>query len=154
VHERWTFAWKDERVEWFEEAEEVFVHARDPRHRVDVIPSERHVTVSRDGDALADSERPTALFETSLPTRWYFPPDDVRLDLLTESDTRSHCPFKGKARFYAHDGSDIAWTYDDPIPECPKVKGLIAFFNEHVDITIDGEPHPRPVTPWSTDATA
>jgi uncharacterized protein (DUF427 family) len=144
----WTFAW-DGRVQWFEEAEEVFVHARDPRHRVDVIPSERHVVVAHAGDVLAESHRPFALFETTLPTRWYLPPEDVRVDLLTPSERTSRCPFKGRARFYRHRDRDLAWVYDEPIAENPRVAGLIAFFNEHVDLTIDGEQQRRPFTPWS-----
>ncbi|MDQ3028471.1 MAG: hypothetical protein M3R09_00230, partial [Actinomycetota bacterium] len=65
----------------FEEAEEVVVHARDPRHRVDVIPSDRRVVVARDGDVLADSRRPCALFETTLPTRWWSPQRSLEADL-------------------------------------------------------------------------
>jgi uncharacterized protein (DUF427 family) len=149
----WTFAW-DGRVQWFEEAEEVFVHARDPQHRVDVLSSERHVVVARDGATLADSHRPHALFETGLPTRWYLPAEDVRLDLLEPSELRTRCPYKGAARFYRHGDRDLAWVYDEPIPECPKVAGLVCFFNEHVDLTIDGEALPRPFTPWSADPTS
>ena len=146
----WTFAW-DGRVRWFEEAEEVFVHARDPQHRVDALRSERHVIVARDGVTLAESHRPHGVFETGLPTRWYLPAEDVRLDLLEPSDVRSACPYKGAARFYRHLGTDVAWVYDDPLPECPKIAGLVGFFNEHVDLTIDGEALPRPFTPWSVD---
>ncbi|WP_205696865.1 DUF427 domain-containing protein [Conexibacter sp. SYSU D00693] len=148
----WTFTW-DGTVRWFEEAEEVVVHARDPRHRVDVVPSERHVVVAHEGEVLADSRRPHALFETTLPTRWYLPPQDVRLDLLEPSTTVSRCPFKGTARFLRHGGRDLAWVYDEPIPECPKVAGLVCFFDEHVDLAIDGERQRRPVTPWTSDPT-
>ncbi|HEX6389081.1 MAG TPA: DUF427 domain-containing protein [Solirubrobacteraceae bacterium] len=144
----WTFTW-DDRVQWFEEAEQVFVRARDPQHRVDVVNSSRHVVVAHEGELLADSRNPSALFETTLPTRWYVPGRDVRLDLLEPSATRTRCPFKGAARLYRHGGRDIAWVYDEPIPECPRIAGLVAFFNEHVDLTIDGEPQPRPYTPWS-----
>jgi len=145
----WTFPWNGT-VQWFEEATEVFVHARDPSKRVDAIPSERHVRVERDGELLAESRRPTALFETWLPTRWYLPPEDVRCDALTPSDTVTRCPYKGTARFWSSRGkADVAWSYPEPIPECPRVAGLIAFFNEHVDLTVDGEPQKRPFTPWS-----
>jgi uncharacterized protein (DUF427 family) len=146
----WTFAW-DGRVRWFEEAEEVFVHARDPQHRVDVLRSERHVVVALDGETLAESREPRALFETGLPTRWYVPADDVRLDLLEPSDLRTRCPYKGLARFLRHGDTEIAWVYDEPIPECPKIAGLVCFFNEHVDLTIGGQALPRPFTPWSTN---
>jgi uncharacterized protein (DUF427 family) len=149
----WTFAW-DAGLSWFEEAMEVHIHARDPRQRVDVVPSDRRVRVELDGVVLADSTRPHALFETSLPTRWYLPAEDVRRDMLEPSDTSTSCPYKGTARYWsARVGDalhpDVAWSYPDPIPECPRVAGLVCFFNERVDLTIDGEREARPVTPWS-----
>jgi uncharacterized protein (DUF427 family) len=155
----WTFAWHDSGIEWYEEATRVHVHARDPRHRVDAIPSERHVRVELDGELLADSHRPTALFETTLPTRWYLPPEDVVGELLEPSDTVTQCPFKGVARFFSvrvggelH--RDLAWSYPDPIPENPRIAGLVAFFNERVDLVVDGERLRRPFTPWSLDVRA
>jgi uncharacterized protein (DUF427 family) len=149
----WTFAW-DAGLSWFEEAMEVHVHARDPRHRVDVVPSDRRVRVELDGVVLAESARPHALFETSLPTRWYLPADDVRDEALEPSDTVTSCPYKGTARYWSArvgDGlrRDVAWSYPDPIPECPRVAGLVCFFNERVDLVVDGERQDRPVTPWS-----
>jgi uncharacterized protein (DUF427 family) len=148
----YTFPW-DGSVQWFEEATEVFVHARDTSKRVDAIPSERHVRVELDGQLLAESRRPTALFETNLPTRWYLPAEDVRLDVLEPTDFSSRCPYKGTARYWSAPGrANVAWTYPDPIPELPRVKDLIAFFNEHVDLTVDGELQKRPFTPWSLSA--
>jgi len=150
----WTFAW-ERGLSWFEEAFEVHVHARDPHKRVDVVPSDRHVVVELDGHVLAESRRPHALFESPLPTRWYLPLDDVNQDLLIPSDTVTMCPYKGTASYFSvrrEDDdplADVAWTYLDPIPECPRVKGLVAFFNEKVDLIIDGERVPRPQTPWS-----
>ena len=146
----WTFPWGDERVEWYEEATQVFVHSRDPQKRVDVLPSARHVRVEIDGEVVAESRRPVALFETWLPTRWYFQPGDVRLEALRESSTSTACPYKGTARYWSHPSvADVAWSYPDPIPECPGIKGLIAFFNEKVDLVVDGERLERPQTPWS-----
>jgi uncharacterized protein (DUF427 family) len=155
----WTFAWNDPGVEWFEEATRVHVHARDPRHRVDAIPSERHVRVELEGVLLAETRRPVALFETTLPTRWYLPREDVRVDLLQPSDTVTQCPFKGVAEFFSvRVGGDVhrdlAWSYPDPILENPRIAGLVAFFNEHVDLIVDGERLRRPLTPWSLDARA
>jgi uncharacterized protein (DUF427 family) len=150
----WTFTW-DGRVQWFEEAMEVFVHAKDTSKRVDVLPSERHVRVEIAGELVAESRRPHALFESPLPTRWYLPPDDVRMDLLEPSDTVTQCPYKGTARYWSvrigdqlH--RDVVWSYPDPIPENPRIAGLICFFNEKVDLTIDGERQDRPHTPWSS----
>jgi uncharacterized protein (DUF427 family) len=149
----WTFTW-DEGLSWFEEAFEVHVHARDPSKRVDVVPSERHVRVELGAELLAESRRPHALFETWLPTRWYLPLEDVRQELLVPSDTVTRCPYKGTASYWSVRAGnrvhhDVAWTYQEPIPECPRVRGLVAFFNERVDLVIDGERQQRPHTPWS-----
>src|SRR5437773_6447258 len=140
--------------QWFEEDDEVFVHPRDPYHRVDVLNSSRHVKVSVGGEVVADTRRPRLLFETSLPVRYYIPMLDVRMDLLESSDTISRCPYKGVASYWSvrlggtlH--ADLAWSYRSPIPECPKIENLIAFFNERVDLDIDEERVQRPQTPWS-----
>src|SRR4051794_9403131 len=138
---------------WLEEDEPLVVHARDPHKRVDVAPSSRHVRVEVDGELLTESTRPLLLFETTLPPRYYLPPEDVRVDLLP-SDTRSSCPYKGHASWWlARVGDrvleDIAWSYPTPIPENPRIAGLICFRNERVDLVVDGEHLERPVTPWS-----
>ena len=140
---------------WFEEDDEIFVHPRDPYKRVDVVSSSRPVRVVLGGETIADTRRARFLFETRLPTRYYIPAEDVRMDLLTPSAKLTQCPYKGKARYYSakigtHVFEDIVWTYPDPIPECPKIKDYLCFFNEHVDdIFVDGVAQPRPVTPWS-----
>jgi uncharacterized protein (DUF427 family) len=135
---------------WFEEEQEVFVHARDPHKRVDVLESSRHVVVSIDGEVVADTHRPRLLFETGLPTRYYIPPEDVRTDLLHSSEKHTQCPYKGTASYWSTDTEEgVAWYYPDPIPEQPRIQGLIAFFNERVDIDVDGERQERPRTQWS-----
>jgi uncharacterized protein (DUF427 family) len=139
---------------WYEEEEEIFVHARDPHHRVDVLPSSRHVRVVIAGQSVADTQRPHLLFETRLPTRYYIPPEDVRMDLLDPTHLTTRCPYKGVATYWtARIGEEVArnvvWCYADPIPECPKIKGLLCFFNERVDLYVDGELQERPRTPWS-----
>ncbi|HTJ76129.1 MAG TPA: DUF427 domain-containing protein [Acidimicrobiales bacterium] len=149
----WTFTW-DQGMTWVEEALEIHVHARDPSKRVDAVPSERHVQVELDGRVVADSRRPVAVFETDLPTRWYLPMDDVDQDVLVPSATETACPYKGTARYWsvrvgdrAH--PDLAWSYPDPVVECPRIKGLLAFFNEKVDLIVDGVRQERPRSPWS-----
>ena len=134
---------------WFEEDEEVFTHARDPYTRIDILSSSRHVRVEVDGVTIAESSRPTLLFETRLPTRYYLPRTHVRLDLLTPTDTVSHCPYKGEAeywslRFAGEVYADVAWSYPTPLPESQKIIGLISFYNEKVDLYIDGVLQPRP----------
>ena len=138
---------------WFEEDEEVFVHPRSPYTRVDILASSRHVEVELDGVTLADSRRPTLLFETGLPVRYYLPKVDVRFDLLEPRDTTSACPYKGFARYWSVPGSpagvDVAWSYPTPLPESQKVAGLVCFYNERVDLTVDGERQARPRSPFS-----
>ncbi len=139
---------------WFEEDDQVYVHPRDPYKRVDVLRSSRHVRVALDGETVADTRRPRLLLETGLPTRYYIPQPDVRMDLLDPTATETQCPYKGKARYWsARVGGkvfdDVAWSYPFPIPECPKIEGLVAFFNERADLWVDGELQERPVTPWS-----
>jgi uncharacterized protein (DUF427 family) len=139
---------------WFEEDDEVFVHPRDPYARVDVLHSSRHVRVELDGQLLAESRRPRLLFETGLPTRYYLPKQDVRMDLLEPSTTTTRCPYKGVASYWSvRIGDsvvpDLVWSYLAPIPECAKIENLLCFYNERVDITVDGELQPRPKTDWS-----
>ncbi len=139
---------------WFEENEEVFVHPRSPYARIDALPSSRHVVVKLGSEVIADSRNPTILFETGLPARYYLPPDDVRLDLLTPTDTSTGCPYKGVARYWSvaaagKEHIDIAWGYDDPLPESAPVKGLICFYNERVDLEIDGQAVAQPESPFS-----
>ncbi|MBB4694463.1 DUF427 domain-containing protein [Paractinoplanes abujensis] len=143
-----TFSW--EALDWYEEDEQVFVHARSPRHRVDALHSSRRVQVFIDGQEVANSTRPVVLFETGLPTRYYLPFADVRTDLLTASETVTRCPYKGVARYWSHPArSDAAWSYPDPIPEQPKIRDLVCFYNERVDIVLDGTPLDRPLSPFS-----
>jgi uncharacterized protein (DUF427 family) len=140
---------------WYEEDDEVFVHPRDPYKRIDVVSSSRHVEVMLGGVKMADTRRARFLFETRLPTRYYIPAEDVRRDLLVPSDKTTACPYKGRAKYYSVKigdqlFEDIVWYYPEPIPECPKIAGLLCFFNEHVDeIRIDGVVEEKAVTPWS-----
>jgi uncharacterized protein (DUF427 family) len=153
VADHWTFTW-EKGVHWFEEAFEVHHHARDTTKRVDVVPSDRRVRVELEGELVAESDRTHALFESWLPPRWYFPPDDVRDEVFVPSDMTSDCPYKGHATYWSVraggvDHPDVAWRYADPVVECPRIAGLISFFNERVDLVIDGELQERPRTPWS-----
>jgi uncharacterized protein (DUF427 family) len=139
---------------WFEEDEEVFVHARDPYTRVDALPSSRHIEVKINGVTVADSTKPTLLFETGLPTRYYLPLTDVRMDLLRDSDTTTQCPYKGEASYYSVelDGElieDIVWYYKYPVEESSRIAGMVSFYNEKLDIYVDGQLEGRPKTMFS-----
>jgi uncharacterized protein (DUF427 family) len=139
---------------WFEEDEQVFTHPRDPYTRVDILPSSRHVRVEVDGVTIAESHKPTLLFETGLPARYYLPKTHVRMGLLTPTDTETHCPYKGQAEYWSVRAGDVvhldlAWSYRTPLPESQKIAGLISFYNEKVDIYVDGVLQERPRTKFS-----
>jgi uncharacterized protein (DUF427 family) len=147
------FGW-DAMDEWLEEDEPVYTHPRNPYTRVDILASSRRVRVEIDGVTVADSSRPHILFETGLPPRYYLPLPDVRMDLLRPTGTVSHCPYKGAASYWSVDTGqgvhpDVVWTYRAPLPESQKIAGLVSFYNEKVDIFIDGEPQERPHTKFS-----
>ena len=137
---------------WYEEDEEIFVHARDPYRRIDTLPSSRHVQVILGGEVVADTKRATFLFETGLTTRYYMPIADTRLDLFSPSRYISRCPYKGLANYYhltvgGKKHENVVWYYADPVHESARIKGLVAFYNEFVDkILVDGVEQPRPAT--------
>jgi uncharacterized protein (DUF427 family) len=147
------FYW-DRMDQWLEEDEEAIVHARDPYHRVDILRSSRHLKVSVNGEVVAETRRPLALFETGLPPRWYIPREDVRTELLEDSDKRTGCAYKGFASYWSVRAGDeleedLVWCYPDPTRDVERIKGYLAFFNERVDIEVDGEAQERPQTQWS-----
>ncbi len=138
--------------DWLEEDEPVVSHPHDPFGRIDVLRSSRHIRIELDGEPLAESSRPMLLFETLLPVRFYLPREDVVVP-LEPSDTSSYCAYKGRASYFSiPDGPrDVAWTYHEPLHDAEPVRDLICFFDEHLDVIVDGKPRERPVTPWSDD---
>jgi uncharacterized protein (DUF427 family) len=140
---------------WFEEDEEIFVHPRSPYTRVDAIRSTHRVRVGLGGVVLAESSSPVLVFETGLPTRYYLNRTEVDLSHLVGSDTVTSCPYKGMTSSYwsveiaGEKVRDLAWSYDFPTRQLLPIAGLIAFYNEKVDITVDDELLPRPKTHFS-----
>jgi uncharacterized protein (DUF427 family) len=147
------FEW--DRLSWFEEDEPIWGHPRNPYVRVDALRSHRHVTVALDGVALADTHSPVLLFETGLPTRYYIDRTDVVFEHLEPSSTQTLCPYKGVTSGYwsvRAGGSihpDLAWTYHYPLPPVAPITGMVAFYNEKLDITVDGVELPRAQTHFS-----
>ncbi len=147
------FYWR-EMDHWFEEDEEVFVHARSPRVRIDILDSSRPVRVELGGITVAETTRARFLFETGLPTRYYIPRDDVIGELLP-SDTHTSCPYKGTASYHhvrvgAKTFEDIVWHYPDPVHESARIKDYFCFFNEQVDaVYVDAIAEEKPRTKWS-----
>jgi uncharacterized protein (DUF427 family) len=149
VRVRW-----DAMDEWLEEDEPVYVHPRDPYKRIDILASSQHVRIVVDDVTVADSRQPRILFETGLPPRYYLTPPDVRMDLLVPTESVTRCPYKGDATWWSlevdgHRYDDLAWVYRAPTPESQKIAGLVAFYNERVDLYLDGSLQERPQTPFA-----
>ena len=133
---------------WYEEEDEIFACPRDPNHRVDVVNASRRVEAVLGGEKLAETTRPRVVYETGLPPRFYVAQEDISMDLLEPSDTRTRCPYKGVAVYWSvrvagnlHE--DVVWSYPDPIAECPKLKGYFCFNKERMDgVFVDGKPAP------------
>lgn len=138
-------------LDWLEEDEPLAAHARDPFHRVDIRSSSRHVRVEANGVLLAESTRPLVLFETMLPARFYLPVQDVHWEHLEATDSSSDCPYKGTANYWKLHGAgaNIAWSYARPVSGAEALGGLVCFYNEHVDLIVDGRQQTRPQTPFN-----
>ena len=141
-------------TEWLEEDEPVYTHPRDPYSRVDILASSRRVRVELDGVVIAESDQPRILFETGLPPRYYLPLAHFRMALLRPSVRETHCPYKGTATYWSVDTgtavhADLVWMYRAPLPESQKIAGLASFYNEKVDLHVDGILQERPRTPFS-----
>ncbi|MBI2703473.1 MULTISPECIES: DUF427 domain-containing protein [Mycobacterium] len=142
-------------LRWLEEDEQIYGHPRNPYSRVDALRSHRHVRVELDGVLLADTRSPVLLFETGLPTRYYIDPADVAFEHLEPTSTQSLCPYKGVTSGYwsVRVGEtlhpDLAWTYHYPLPAVAPIAGLVAFYNEKLDIVVDGAALSRPRTQFS-----
>jgi uncharacterized protein (DUF427 family) len=136
--------------EWYAEDEQLFGHPRDPHARIDVYPTSRRVRILVGAEQVADTVRAKVLFESNLPPRYYIPPEDVRLDLLDSTSKHTRCAYKGLASYWSvGDEDDVAWAYPEPQHDAEPVRDMIAFFNERVDIEVDGQLQDRPRTQWS-----
>jgi uncharacterized protein (DUF427 family) len=144
----------DAMSEWLEEDEPVYTHPRSPYTRVDILASSRHVRVELDGVVLAESRSPRILFETGLPPRYYLPIVDVRRGLLRPSGKLTRCPYKGTAAYWSVEVNgttheDLVWTYRTPLPESQKIAGLLCFYDERVDLIVDGVRQDPPRTQFA-----
>jgi uncharacterized protein (DUF427 family) len=114
-------------------------------HKITITPAGAHVEVTLGGTKLADSDRAVLLTETGSPSRYYLPREDVRTELLRPTSSHTTCPFKGQASYWsaevggaAHE--DVVWSYESPIPEATGIAGLMCFYNDRVELTVDGAP--------------
>jgi uncharacterized protein (DUF427 family) len=144
---------------WLEEEQEIIVHPHDPYHRIEVLPSARHIVVRVAGRPVADSRRPRILFETGLPPRYYLPADDILMELLEPAPLRTGCAYKGFATYWdvvlEHVRVEGAvWCYREPLPEAEQVRDLLCFFQERteIEIEVDGKAADAQPTAWSGTA--
>lgn len=129
---------------WYEEDERIFGHPRDPYHRVDVRRSSRPLRIEFGGHVVASTTRARMVFETNLMTRFYIPREDVLVRLIP-SDRRTYCPYKGQASYWSIEGGpDLLWSYEHPLPDAALLAGLVAFWDERVDVYLDGALRERP----------
>jgi uncharacterized protein (DUF427 family) len=140
---------------WLEEDEEVIVHPRDPYHRIELRDTSRQVEVRLADETLAVSSAPIALFEASLPTRWYFAPGEIEAELAPNADVRTGCAYKGWASYFdvrvaGRVELALAWQYENPLEGMERIRNRICFFNERIDLIVDGELQEQPRTRWST----
>ncbi|MDQ6751969.1 MAG: DUF427 domain-containing protein [Actinomycetota bacterium] len=128
---------------WFEEDDPIVSHPRDPFHRADIRASAKHVQVSLNGRMLADSHSPIMVFETNVPVRTYLPPEDVNWRELNATESVTRSAYSGQASYWAAvdgDGRDIAWSYSTPLPDAAQLAGLVCFYDDRTDVTVDGRP--------------
>lgn len=140
---------------WYEEGHRVYGHPRDPYNRVDTVASDRAMRVALDGETLAETDRATFLFETGHPRRYYFPKADVAMDSLTPTNATWRCPYKGQAKFWnveigGETYENYAWSYPETLKDAAEVEGMIGFYNEKLDIYVDGELEGKPTTRFSS----
>jgi uncharacterized protein (DUF427 family) len=133
---------------WYEEDEQVISHPREPFHRVDIRRSARPVRIEVDGEVVAETTRARLLCETHLPMRFYVPREDIHVD-LHPSPRRTYCPYKGEASYWSLDAGGrrrehLGWSYERPLPDAVAVTGLVCFWDERVDVFLDGERRARP----------
>ncbi|KAK5013686.1 hypothetical protein LTR60_003447 [Cryomyces antarcticus] len=139
---------------WLEEDTPIYVHPKDPFKRIDILDSIRPIKISIDGVVVASAPASMHLYETTLPTRYYLPLTSVDFAVLRTSKTVTACPYKGEAEYYdvvvnGKTHKDVIWYYRRPTLECALVAGHICFYNEKVDIELDGVKLERPKTFWS-----
>lgn len=114
-------------------------------HTITTTQATSHVVVTLGGEKIAETDQPVLLDETGLPTRYYLPREDVRTDLLRPTDLHTTCPFKGEASYWSAEVggqvyNDLVWSYETPIPEAEQIAGLMCFYPDRVELTVDGQP--------------
>ncbi len=123
-----------------------------PGYKVGFEPTRRRIRVAFNGEIIADTTRAMLMLETRHLPVYYLPLDDIRADVLTPTDHRTHCPFKGDASYWTVTvGERVAenalWAYRDPFREAPDLRGYAAFYWDRVGAWFEEDEqvfgHPR-----------
>jgi len=135
---RVAFAWRAMDA-FYEEDEQIIGHAADAYHRIDIRQTSRHLVVCHDGQVIAGSRRPLALYESGFAPRWYVPRADVDASALTPAKGQTFCPYKGLCSYYdIADARKAAWSYEDAWPEVRRIAGLVSFEPDKIEVHLDG----------------
>jgi uncharacterized protein (DUF427 family) len=129
---------------WYEEDERVHGHPRNPYHRVDCVLTSRRLVVELGGVTLVDTHDTVGVYETALDPRLYVARRHVRAH-LSRSATTTYCPYKGTASYWTAAAgdlvvADVAWSYEDPLPESTPLAGLLGFDPERARVVADLPP--------------
>jgi uncharacterized protein (DUF427 family) len=135
---RAAFAWRAMDA-FYEEDDRIVGHAADMYHRIDIRNTSRHLVVRRDGQVVADTTSPLALYESGFAPRWYVPRADVDESALTAAEGQTFCPYKGLCSYYdIGDTRRAAWSYLDAWPEVRRIAGFVSFEPDKVEVHLDG----------------
>jgi len=109
-----------------------------PDHPITIQPTLDRVQVKFGGETIADSVRALTLREAKYGPVQYIPRSDVRMDLLTPTETKTHCPYKGDASYYSikvgdRTSKDAVWCYEQTFPAVAEIAGHLAFYPDRVD---------------------
>jgi uncharacterized protein (DUF427 family) len=135
---RVAFAWRGMDA-FYEEDERIVGHAADAYHRIDIRSTSRHLVVRDVDQVVADTRRPLVLYESGFAPRWYVPRDDVDESRLKAVDGQTFCPYKGLAGYYdIGNRKRAAWSYINAWPEVNRVRNLVSFEPDKIDVYLDG----------------
>jgi uncharacterized protein (DUF427 family) len=127
---------------WLEEGRKLVHYPPNPYHRVDCRPTNRGLRVVVAETTLVDTSDTMVIFETALAPLLYVDPSHVRTDLLRRSNTTSYCNYKGYATYWSavvgdFVVEDVAWSYDEPMPETQPIKGFFSFDAGRADVVAE-----------------
>jgi len=130
--------------DWFEDDEKVYEHLRNPYHGFEILPASNEVIVHSGEEVIAETSEPLILYETGLPPRYYMHPDEVKTEMLGQSEYITHCPYKGNSRHWhlkvnGETIDDAAWSMAKPIGEAKKIADYLCFYPNKVQVEVDGE---------------